>query len=103
LAKQLEAKEALFIEIYDSFRNGYNSNLGGHGHKGAKLTDEHKAKIRMGSRRNSVCVVSDNGAATNKFSSQREAAHELGVSEGTISNHLKSGAIYKKDGWKVTK
>ena len=41
----LEKMENKFIVEYDSYRNGYNSTLGGEGSKGIKLSKEHKNKI----------------------------------------------------------
>jgi len=41
----LNEKEMFYIEIYDSFENGYNSTLGGEGKRGYKLLQETKELI----------------------------------------------------------
>lgn len=45
LKKILDEAEKKYIEIYDSYSNGYNSTLGGDGTLGYNLSDEHKRKI----------------------------------------------------------
>ena len=46
----LEKMENQFIVEYDSYRNGYNSTLGGEGSKGIKLTEEHKQKLSLANK-----------------------------------------------------
>jgi group I intron endonuclease len=43
---ELDKWEQYYIEKYDSFKNGYNSTLGGSGILGSPRTDETKQKIR---------------------------------------------------------
>ena len=38
-------KESYYIKLYDSFKNGYNSNEGGLGNRGHKISQETKDKI----------------------------------------------------------
>jgi len=45
LKKVLNEAEKKYIEIYDSYLNGYNSTLGGDGTLGYNLSDEHRRKI----------------------------------------------------------
>lgn len=46
LSKELDSLEEHYIEIYDSFKNGYNMSIGGDGSRGYKITQEHKEKIK---------------------------------------------------------
>lgn len=43
----LKEKEIFYIEKYDTFKNGYNSTLGGEGNCGRILTEEEKEKSRI--------------------------------------------------------
>lgn len=42
--KELNEKEKLLIEKYNTFRNGYNLNLGGSGNAGCKHTEESRKR-----------------------------------------------------------
>ena len=37
--------EPFYIELYDSFKNGYNNSLGGEGSPGRALSEETKRKM----------------------------------------------------------
>ena len=43
----LDDWEMYYISLYDSFKNGYNSTLGGFGTRGVTCSDETKLKIAM--------------------------------------------------------
>lgn len=40
-------QEEYYVDLYDSFNNGYNSNLGGIGSKGKPCTEETRKKLRL--------------------------------------------------------
>lgn len=42
---ELDNKEMAYIEMYDSFKNGYNATIGGGGTRGYVFTDDVKARI----------------------------------------------------------
>lgn len=44
--KKLNEREKYFIELYDSYRNGYNSDTGGWDARGFKWSEETKAEFR---------------------------------------------------------
>lgn len=46
MEKYLEKREAFYIQVYDSYNNGYNSNMGGRGNLGVKMSNETKQKMR---------------------------------------------------------
>lgn len=48
---ELRDKEIYFIELYDTFNNGYNSTLGGESTLGFRFTDEQKKKLSDRSKR----------------------------------------------------
>lgn len=50
LRMQLEALEAAYIAKYDSYEHGFNSNRGGSGSNGVKLSDERRKQIGETSR-----------------------------------------------------
>ena len=43
---QLDNLEILYITVFNSFKNGYNSTEGGQGSSGKKVSEETKEKIR---------------------------------------------------------
>lgn len=42
----LDSLEIKYISIYDSYKNGYNSTIGGHTHRGDRYSEEFKEKQR---------------------------------------------------------
>jgi len=44
--EHLNDREVYLIEFYDTFKNGYNTNIGGKGCRGFKLSEETKEKLR---------------------------------------------------------
>ena len=51
LEKELERREAVYIEQLDACENGYNSNRGGTGHTGMRHSDETRELISKNHRR----------------------------------------------------
>ena len=78
---ELDEKEIFYIEKFDSFRNGYNSTLGGDGTSGYKpLTGKnHKQSIR-------VCQISPDGKLIKIWDSFGDIYRELGLGKGAIAN-----------------
>ena len=45
--KELNIKEKVYIQLYDSFKNGYNNTLGGEGRTGMIVSEETKRKLSI--------------------------------------------------------
>lgn len=95
----LKEKESSWIKKLDSVEHGFNANYGGRGMTGLKLTQEHKKKIGQANSQK-ITVQFDDGSSK-VFSSQKEAAEELNMSESSISNYARNGNINKRGGWKI--
>lgn len=48
--KELNRLEIYYIGLYDSYKNGYNSTIGGEGSRGFKLSEESRHKISIHGR-----------------------------------------------------
>ena len=101
LDAKLKERESHWIKELDSVEHGFNANYGGRGMSGLALTEEHKKKIGKANSRK-ITVQFDDGSSKD-FSSQKEAAEQLILSEASISNYARNGKINKKGKWKIVK
>ena len=101
LDAKLKERESHWIKELDSVEHGFNANYGGRGMSGLALTEEHKKKIGKANSRK-ITVQFDDGSSKD-FSSQKEAAEQLNLSEASISNYARNGKINKKGKWKIVK
>lgn len=78
---ELNSKEMFYIKQFDSFYNGYNSTLGGDGMLGYAAPSGKDNKYSM-----RVCQISPDSKLIKIWDSVRDAARDLGISGGSISN-----------------
>ena len=120
LRAKLIERESYYIQKYDSFEHGFNSNLGGLSNKGVKFDDDWKknisnakkgkphpispeglAKINAHRYRIAVTAIHKSGSQI-EFNSLSDAAQDLKVSVAAISMLLKSGN-FGKHGYRIIK
>lgn len=101
LVKKLEALEVKFIEKFDSFYNGYNSSLGGHGSKGRKMSEQQKNNIKKSSSKKPVWLIPDDGSPRKMVESMMETSRLLDVSVGKISYHMNIATTKSINGYKL--
>ena len=78
---ELKDKEIFYIEQFDSFRNGYNSTLGGDGMLGYPAPSGKDNKYSM-----RVCQISPDNKLIKIWDSLGDIKREFGISGGCISN-----------------
>jgi len=89
LVKQLEALETLFIKLFDSYNNGFNTSIGGRGSKGNAMPALQKAKIRNSSKKKAVRLIPDDGSSSERIvESLAETARQLAISVGRVSYYI---------------
>lgn len=94
----LNSKEIDFIEQYDSVENGYNLDFGG----GRAMTNPEVVKKASKSKSRAILVYNLDGCFVKEFYSSKQAATELQISSGNISQVIKGqryqagGYIFKK-------
>lgn len=101
----LENQEIAFIEQFDTFKNGYNSTLGGEGNVGNVASEETRKKMsdagkqryidnpelreigkKYGGRnRKAICQYTKCGKFIAEFESAQQASDILGFPRGSIS------------------
>ena len=115
--KQLDLLEIKYIEIYNSYNNGYNQTQGGDGGiLGYKFTEEQIKKQRENAIKrideNLLCKIylyDINSRYTYMFITPRYADHYFGWKEGTTKNMLsnilgrKKYIVYRTEEEKQTK
>ena len=115
--KQLDLLEIKYIEIYNSYNNGYNQTQGGDGGiLGYKFTEEQIKKQRENTIKrideNLLCKIylyDINSRYTYMFIAPRYADHYFGWKEGTTKNMLsnilgrKKYIVYRTEEEKQTK
>ena len=115
--KQLDLLEIKYIEIYNSYNNGYNQTQGGDGGiLGYKFTEEQIKKQRENTIKrideNLLCKIylyDINSRYTYMFIASRYADHYFGWKEGTTKNMLpnilgrKKYIVYRTEEEKQTK
>lgn len=119
LVRKLEEREAYWIQYYDSFHNGYNSNFGGRGNKGVPrstetclkisesrkayfklnpLTQEVKDKMRLGHLKSSKKVIMLKNGLKRVMDCLTDAAKFLNINPGLVKYYLENGKEYKRLG-----
>lgn len=120
LRTKLVERESYYIQQYDSFEHGFNSNLGGLGNKGIKFSDDWKKNIseakrgkphpispeglaRINANRYRIAVIAiHKDGSRMEFNSLSEAAQKLKVSVAAISMLLKTGNV-GRHGYRIIK
>ena len=69
---ELELKEMYYIHLYESFKNGYNSTLGGDGRRYLTFSDEEIMKLYK------------------EFGTAKKVANHLGICDETVRTVLKN-------------
>lgn len=87
LDNELDDKEIYYIQLYDTYYNGYNQTLGGSGNKGCSI------KISL----NDLYEIYD--LLINSTISQKEIANQFNVGEDTISE-INQGKTRRLEGYK---
>lgn len=77
---ELNQKEMYYIEFFDSFRNGYNSTLGGEGSKGLRGLSGKECPVSK-----SVCQISLDGTLIKIWDCISDVTKELGIDSSKIS------------------
>ena len=82
--EELDLKETMYIQQFNSFENGYNMNLGGHGNKGF---DGIKGKNHILSRK--ICQISLDGDLIKIWDCINDIERELGFFATNITRACK--------------
>lgn len=96
--EELNIKEKCWIQFYDSYKDGYNNNLGGDGNSGYEgLKGENNPMAKP------IIQLNLDGSFVRKWSCMEHASQELNISKSTISNMCnekldKNGYGYKSAG-----
>lgn len=97
--EELNEKESYYINLFDSYKNGYNQSFGGDSMSGC---NRPSGKDCPNSKR--VCQISIDGQLIKVWDSAAEASNELGISPSSLSNvchgkkRRKNGDISKTAG-----
>lgn len=97
---ELNEKERNYIELFDSFKNGYNRSIGGDNVQGAK-----KPCGKDSPRSKSVCQISSDGELIKIWGCISDVGKELNISDSHISQVCKNKRklaggfvwVYEKD------
>lgn len=91
-ADELNDKEVYWISYYDSYRNGYNSTLGGEGISGFKIprTEAHNINNAIAQGAKPFLVYDLNGRFIGEYISKGKCARELGLIHRTLGRTLSS-------------
>ena len=100
--KDLDINEIKYIDEYNTFKKGYNSNLGGDGSLGHSMTEEHKTQLKkinkdrltgkLGKDANrSIPIIqySKSNEFVREWDCIMEVERELGIKNTAICNNLK--------------
>ena len=79
--EQLNEKETYYINLFDSYKNGYNQSFGGD-----SVSGYHRPSGKDCPNSKRVCQISLNGKLIKIWDSATEASNELGVCLSSISN-----------------
>lgn len=97
---ELNEKERYYIDLFDSFKNGYNRSIGGDSVPGAE-----KPRSKDSPRSKSVCQIGLDGKLIKVWDCISDAAKELNISDSHISQVCKNTRkfaggfvwVYKED------
>ena len=101
LIRHLEALEAKYIEKFDSYNNGYNTNKGGRGNLGVKMSESWKAKIKNSSTKKAVRLIPNDGSEEKVFESLMETSRQLKISVGRVHYYLNKATNKSVKGYKL--
>ena len=90
--EELNEKESYYIDLFDSYKNGYNQTFGGDSVSGYSRPT---GKDCPNSKR--VCQINLNGELIKIWDSATEATNELGISPSSLSN-VCNGKKRRKNG-----
>jgi predicted GIY-YIG superfamily endonuclease len=99
----LQESETRLIEKYNTFKNGYNSTLGGEGCLGIKMSDSRKQSIRESMESNlqkiriPILQYDLNGNLIKRHKSILDASNYSGYGRSIIKQCCENKKVYKKE------
>ena len=84
--EDLDTFEKYYINLYDSYKNGYNKDLGGSLRR--FFSEEVKEKMRKSHKSIPVYQIDLDGNIVNKWSGASEASKKLGIGQANIHKCL---------------
>lgn len=82
----LDLFEKYYIELYDSYVNGYNKDFGGSSRR--FFTEEAKEKMRKNHKSRPIYQIDLDGNIVNRWSGASEASKKLGIGQANIHKCL---------------
>jgi hypothetical protein len=97
--EELMRYETMYINLFDTIKNGYNTTLGGFGFRG-KHTKESKIKMSKSNskpnpkRRKDIVMFNENGDIIGEFKGIQTASDITKINRKSISNNLNKISNY---------